>query len=277
MTSARSLIISIFCAVLSAASLFCAQTVKPAETKAVVQRAPAIQEFELQPQRLLAFSLQAPALLTSVNAPDLSRYREFQFGMSLLAVAKQADMNPADARVIHQRPSVIQELEWRPQRFLASSAQADSVDPVQGILFSFYNGELFRMVVNYDQFRTEGLTDGDMVEAISTKYGPVTRPAARVILFSSSQVYNDSENVIARWEDAQYSLNLFRSSYQPTFGLLVFSKRLDSLAQAAIVEAIRLDEQEAPQREIERQKRQSEEKRAEQEKARLVNKVAFRP
>ena len=43
------------------------------------------------------------------------------------------------------------------------------------------------------------------------------------------------------------------------------------------MEAIRLDEQEAPQREIERQQRQDEEKRAEQEKARLVNKVAFRP
>ena len=277
MTSARSLIISIFCAALSAASLFCAQAMKPAEAKAIVQRAPAVQELALQPERLRAFSLQAPALPTSINAPDLSRYREFQFGMSLLAVAKQADMNPSDARVIHQRPAVIQELEWRPQRFLAPSAQADPVDPVQGILFSFYNGELFRMVVNYDQFRTEGLTDEDMVEAISTKYGPATRTAAKAILFSSSQVYNDSENVIARWEDSQYSLNLFRSSYQPTFGMLVFSKRLDPLAQAAIVEAIRLDEQEAPQREIERHKRQDEEKRAEQEKARLVNKVAFRP
>jgi hypothetical protein len=59
--------------------------------------------------------------------------------------------------------------------------------------------------------------------------------------------------------------------------MLVFSKRLDPLAQAAIIEAIRLDEQEAPQREIERQKKQDEENRAVQEKARLVNKVAFRP
>ncbi len=277
MISARSLIVSVFCAVLSAAPLFCAQGVKPAEAKVIVQRAPSIQELELQPQRLLAFSLQPPALQTSINAPDLSRYREFQFGMSLLVVAKQADMNPSDARVIHQRPAVIQELEWRPQLYLASSAQADPADPVQGILFSFYNGELSRMVVKYDRFRTEGLTDEDMVEAISTKYGPATRPVAKAILFSSSQVYNDSENVIARWEDSLYSFNLFRSSYQPTFGMLVISKRLDSLAQAAIVEAIRLDQQEAPQREIERQKRQNEEKRAEQEKARLVNKVAFRP
>ena len=59
--------------------------------------------------------------------------------------------------------------------------------------------------------------------------------------------------------------------------MLVFSKRLDPLAQAAIVEAIRLDEREAPQREIALQKQQDEEKRAGQAKARLVNKPAFRP
>src|SRR5579863_238583 len=284
MVNARSFVISISCAVLSAAPLIWAQAVKPSEARATLQRPPAIQQLELRPQRLLGFPFQAdplsaplPVVVPLINAQDLSRYRDFQLGMSLLAVAKQADMNPSDARVIHQRPAVIQELEWRPQRFLASSAQADPAVPVQGILFSFYNGELFRMVVNYDQFRTEGLTDEDMIEAISTKYGPATRPTAKAILFSSPQVYNDSENVIARWEDAQYSLNLFRSSYQPTFGMLVFSKRLDPLAQAAIVEAIRQDEQEAPQREIERQKRQDAEKRAGQEKARLVNKVAFRP
>src|SRR6266496_797627 len=193
--------------------------------------------------------------------------------MNVVAVAKQADVKPSEARAIHQRPAVIQELEWRPQRFLASSPQ---VDPVKEILFSFHNGKLFRMVVNYDRHRTEGLTDEDMVEAISAKYGTATRPEAKIILFSSFHVYNDSEKVIARWEDSQYSFNLFRSSYQPTFGMLVYSKSLDALARTAIVEAIRLDEQEAPQREIERQKQEDEANRAEQDAARLVNKAAFR-
>lgn len=277
MVNARRFVISISCAVLSAAYLAKAQAVKRSEAHATLRQPAAIQELDLQPQRLLPLSLQAPALPPSIDAPDLSRYRGFQLGMSLLAVAKQADMDPSDARVMHQRPAVIEELEWRPQRFLASSAQADSADPVQEILFSFYNRELFRMVINYDRYRTEGLTDEDMVEAISTKYGTATRPAEKIVLFSSFQVYNESESVIARWEDSEYSFNLFRSSYQPTFGMLVFSKRLDPRARAAMVEAIRLDEQEAPQRAIERQKKQDEEKRAEQEKARLVNKVAFRP
>ena len=59
--------------------------------------------------------------------------------------------------------------------------------------------------------------------------------------------------------------------------MLVFSKRLDPLAQAAIVEAVRLDEQEAPQREMALQEKQDEENRVGQAKARLVNKAAFRP
>ena len=211
-----------------------------------------------------------------IHAQDLSKYREFQFGMNLVAVAKQADVKPSEARVIHQRPAVIQELEWRPRRFLASSSQED---PVKEILFSFYNGELFRMLVNYDLHKTEGLTDEDMVEAISAKYGIATRPAAKItlLLSSSFHVYNDSEQVIARWENSQYSFNLFRSSYQPAFGMLVISKPLDGVARAAIVEAIRLDEQEAPQREIDRQKKQEEESRVAQEKARPGNKVNFRP
>jgi hypothetical protein len=275
MINARNLVISISWATLSAAALVCAQDVKPSETTSILERSPVIQELQLQLQRFVNFPLQVDAvLLFSMEAPDLSRYREFQLGMDLLAVAKQADVVPSEARVIHQRPAVIQELEWRPQASLSSSPQAD---PVSGVLFSFYNGELFRMVVNYDRHRTEGLTDEDMVEAISAKYGTATRPEGKIILFSSFQVYNKSERVIARWEDSQFSFNLFRSSYQPTFGMLVYSKFLDAPARTAIVEAIRLDEQEAPQRELERQKQEDEANRAEQDTARLVNKAAFRP
>jgi len=177
-------------------------------------------------------------------------------------------------KVIHQRPALIQELGWRPHQAPTSSREAGSVNEV---LFTFYNGELFRMVVSYDQQRTEGLTDQDMIEAISATYGIATQPAATVILFSSSYIYNDSEKVIARWEDSQSSLNLFRSSSQPNFGMVVFSKRLDALARLAIVNSIRLDEQDAPQRDIERQKKESEEIRAVQEKARPANKADFRP
>jgi hypothetical protein len=225
--------------------------------------------------RSLVISISLAVLsMPLIYAQDLSKYREFQLGMNLLAVAKKADVKPSEARVIYQRPAVIQELEWRPQSSYSSSAQRD---PVKEVLFSFYNGELYRIVINYDQDRTEGLTDEDMIEGISAKYGTPTTPVAKIISSPSSQVYSDSEKVVARWEDSQYSFNLFRFSYGSTFGMLVFSKRLEALAQVAIIKAIRLNDQEAPQREIERQKKQDEEKRATGQKARPVNKANFRP
>ena len=222
---------------------------------------------------LAIFVLLAALPASLIHAQDLRGFRGFQFGTNLIAVAKQTDMKPAEAKLLHQRPAMIQELWW--YRPLGSASLA--IDPVREVVFSFYNGELFRMVIKYDQDRTEGLTDEDMVEAISAKYGIAARPVAAVILFSSSQVYNDSQRVIARWEDAQYSLNLFHHSYQPTFGVVAFSKQLDNLAQAAVVEAFRLDKKEAPQREMERQKKEDAENRAAQEKAKSVNKPAFRP
>jgi hypothetical protein len=220
---------------------------------------------------LLVFLIALSASLT--RAQDLSRYRGYQFGMNLGTAAKQAGMNLAEAKTLHQRPAVIQELWWQ-RSFGGSSPQTD---PVREIIFSFYNGDLFRMVVNYDRYRTEGLTDEDMIEAISVQYGIAARPVATIVLFSSSQIYNDHEKVIARWEDSQYSYNLYRSSNQPTFGMLIFSKRLDALAQAAIIEAMRLDDQEAPQREREHQQKEEEERLAAVAKARLVNKANIQP
>jgi hypothetical protein len=153
-------------------------------------------------------------------------------------------MTPSDAKMLHRRPARIQELWW----YRSLSGSSPQTDPVREVIFSFYNGELFRMVINYDRYRTERLTDEDMVESISAKYGVATRPTSETVGFSSSKVYNESEKVLARWEDALYSFNLFRPGYRPTFGMVVFSKRLDALAQAAVAEAIRLDQQEVPQR-----------------------------
>jgi hypothetical protein len=59
--------------------------------------------------------------------------------------------------------------------------------------------------------------------------------------------------------------------------MLVFSKPLDILAKIAIAESLRLNDLEAPQREIERQRKQDEEKFATGQKARAVNKANFRP
>ena len=55
------------------------------------------------------------------------------------------------------------------------------------------------------------------------------------------------------------------------------SKQLETLALAASLEAIRLDELEAPARETKRRQKMDDEERASQEKARLNNRPNFRP
>ena len=91
-------------------------------------------------------------------------------------VAKRAAVDALQAKVIHRRPALIQELEWRPQP-LGRSSQREAV---QDVVFSFYDGKLFRIVVDYDRYETEGLTVEDFVDAISATYGPATRPTAPV-------------------------------------------------------------------------------------------------
>jgi hypothetical protein len=49
--------------------------------------------------------------------------------------------------------------------------------------------------------------------------------------------------------------------------MIIYSKRLDALARATIVESFWLDEQETPQRNIERHKMKDDEDRVQQEKA----------
>ena len=61
------------------------------------------------------------------------------------------------------------------------------------------------------------------------------------------------------------------------FRMIVSSPRLEAVARMANAEAVRLDEREAPQREIARQKKEVDDTRVSREKARLANNAAFRP
>jgi hypothetical protein len=188
---------------------------------------------------------------------DLSRYRNFQLGTDLATVAKEAGVDPSQAKVIHRRPALIQELQWRPQA-LGSTPKTESA---QEVVFGFYDGKLFRIAIDYDHYATEGLTADDFIEAISVAYGIAEKPNAPA---SSVQgPYGDQEEVIARWQDSQYCLDLMRSSYGPRFRLVGILKRLQAPAQTAIAEAKRLDDQEAPQRDAARMVDEKEAERAE--------------
>ena len=202
---------------------------------------------------------------------DLSAYRKFQFGSDLQAVAKLAGANPSHATVIHRRPALIEELEWRPQPLGWSS----KTEPVQQVVFSFYNGALFRIVATYDRYETEGLTSDDIIEAISATYGVAAKPT--VVDNVSKEFSGDKEEILAQWQDPLYRFDLVRFSYGSTFRLVGVMKKLEGPAQAATIEAKRLDDKEAPQRDAARVASEEQAAGAKLEKARLANKPKFRP
>ncbi len=204
-----------------------------------------------------------------IHGQDLSKYRNFSFGMSLAELSKQVSSQPLHAKLIQKRPAVIQEVTWWPREPSGSSLQADSVWQV---FFTFHNGELYRILATYDRHATEGLGIEDMVEAISAQYGPATRPDAQ-ISFPTNELYRSTEKVIARWEDSQYSISLFRSSFLNSFGLAMFSKRLDGQAEAAIAESVKLEGQGNLQKEAERKKKEADNL----EVARQKNRKTFHP
>lgn len=214
---------------------------------------------------LVVLLLTAPLL----RAQDFSKYRHFTLGMDLTTLTERTGQKMADVKTIHSRPAVIQELTWWPLDLPGTSPQSDSVEQ---ILFSFYNGELYKISVTYDPSSTVGLTEGDMVKSISAKYGPATIVPPE-IGSGADTAYDAKQKPVASWEDAQNSVNLVRSSFSDVLGLVIFSKRADAQAELAIAEAVKLDKEEGPKREAEREKKQTDDL----EMARRKNQKSFRP
>jgi len=211
------------------------------------------------------FLLASPIL----RAQDFSKYRGFSLGSSMAAMLKQTDRKPADVKVIHARPTLIQELTWWPPAVPGASYHADSVEQM---LFSFCNGELYKISVNYDTASTQGLTTNDMVKSISEKYGPATvlETAPDSAL---TDRYSNSERAVASWEDSQYFFKLVRSAFTNHFGLIIFSKKVNAEAEIAIADAVTLEKQEKPQRDADLKKKEADDLEAE----RLKNQKTFRP
>jgi len=207
-----------------------------------------------------------------LSAAELSTYRGLKLGMSLATASKQLGVKPSDAKILHQRPALIQDLNWEVRSPVQTAAAKP--DPVKDGLLSFVNGELFRIVVTYDRYKVEGMSTDDMVQAISVTYGVASKPTAEIAYHSN---YGETAAVLARWEDSEYSYDLVRTGDRASFAMVLYSKRLETLAHAAIVESARLDSQEAPQRELDKQKQRDDDQRLALDKARALNKPNFRP
>lgn len=205
-----------------------------------------------------------------VHGQDLSKYRGFSFGMSRAEVAQQVAPQTLQTKMVFRHPAIVEEVTWWPRD---SSGGLQRVEPVWQVLFTFYNGELSRILVTYDSQATKGLTVEDMVDAISGQYGPATRPNVP-LSFPTNELYMSSEIVTARWEDSQYSFNLFRSSFLNSFGLVMFSKRLDARVRVAFAESLKHEKQAEDPREESARLRTEADKL---EVARQRNRKIFRP
>jgi hypothetical protein len=216
----------------------------------------------------------------TIAAQEPFRYREFQLGSDLATIMKLTGANPQAAKVIHARPAVIKELEWRPRYF--PRGESPQTDPVDMMVFRFYEDQLFTVVVDYDRRRTEGMTAADLIAAITAIYGPTSKLSSlssRPIGPPTSQYsqYAFPDTPLAIWGDAEYSVTLLRVAYPAAFRLVVTHTGLENLARRASIVATKLDADEAPQREIARQKKEAEDSLAAQEKAKTENKAVFRP
>jgi hypothetical protein len=189
-----------------------------------------------------------------------------------------AGIAATEAKVVHQRPAVMQDLSWRPSRWGSGSSQS-SHDPVEQIVFSFYNDQLFRIVVEYGRQSTEGMTSSDLVDAISVVYGtPMSRTAPSQD-HAPSQVEAESGSRIARWGDtATHSVVLYQTaSYNGSYRVILTDGPRAALAAKADTEARRLDAREAPQRELDRQDKARTDEREAAAKARQANTQGFQP
>jgi len=220
--------------------------------------------------RFLAPALMALLLVTPIlRAQDFSKYRDFSLGTNLATVLKRTEKKLVDVSTTHGAPALFQEVTWWPPSLPGASSRADSVEQV---LFYFFNGELYKIAVAYDHSSTEGLTAEDLIKTISAKYGPpasvVPEPASRL-----NVGYDMEQKTVASWQDSLYCLNLVRTSSSDRFGLLIYSKRANAEAELGLVEAAKLEKEQAPAREAERQKKQIDAL----ELTRQQNQKSFRP
>lgn len=221
--------------------------------------------------------LSALLCVSTASAQELENYRAFRLGSSVTTVSSLTGARASDLRIVHERPALLQNLSWRP-RFSAGTP-IPNPDPVDEIVFSFYNDQLFKIDVRYDNSRTAGMTRDDIIAALSSNYGAPTRTASTRAARPTARSYEDYDALalVAEWQRGQTKATLSQATYGSTFSLLIVAVPVDALARTARDAAVILDAREAPAREAARVKKEEEDARAERERARAANKETFRP
>jgi hypothetical protein len=222
---------------------------------------------------LLLGGLVCTTQMSSAQASPF-RYRAYALGSNVAAILELTKGRTSDVRTAHARPARIEEISWVAPY---TSTGPGASDPVGRILFGFFDDQLYRVVVTYDRDRIEGLTNADLVTSLSPTYGTPLRGRAKPAESAlPGDAFSDAA-VVAQWEDPTAIVTLTRDTYSRQVQLVLSSKALSPLAQAAAREAVRLDVREAPQRERDERTKTKAAADAEARATREANKDAFHP
>jgi hypothetical protein len=209
-------------------------------------------------------ALMGSVLTAGLAAQNLSQYRDFALGATVARVAATTGVPVSAFRTVYQKPALLQEFEWRPSHYAAAGTQTDTIDQVT---FTFYNDQLSRMVVVYDSRQTAGMTNADVVASVTTIYGPpTTTKRAEVPEFGLR---------LAGWQTASAAVALYRGT--DAWRLVLTSPALNAAVTTATAEALRIEERDAPARELAQRKQDEAAERARQAETRRTNKAAFQP
>ena len=208
----------------------------------------------------------------TASAAELSRYREFELGSSVAAVTAVTLSAERDLKILHNRPALLQEVTWQP-RYMTGAPVADR-NSIGEMVFSFVDDRLFKMTVVYERGRTTGLTNADMIAALTELYGVPTGKAAPPRAAADAL---DTVAVIAEWRREDTHMSLRRGRYNESFSLVITSVSLDAIARKAQASALVMDVREAPAREAALLKKRADEQRQVEEQTRTANKKVFTP
>ena len=175
----------------------------------------------------LLFSAMSASQLGAQGPP---LYRTYQMGDDVVAISRQLGVPAPAGTLMPPGLGALVELRWRSQ--YVRRGVAPSSDPVASLVFSFFENQLFRIVIDYSPDRTEGMTEADVVAAVSKIYGAPakrTHPPSPVGLRPQRPV----DNVVAQWTDGEYQVALLAVRDQSTFRMIVASAALEALARAA--------------------------------------------
>jgi hypothetical protein len=202
----------------------------------------------------------------------LSRYRGVTLGDPVQVVVDQLKVTSSDVKVVHERPTLIQRITWRPRRLVSGTVVEP--DPLGEMVLTFHLGRLAGITATYDLERTTGLTNADLHEAFTNSYGTsiLVPTPTRTTVASRAE-----PEIIGRWDDAETLVVLWRAPSTNRITLSVTSIATERAMQEAIADGLRLEASEAPARDLARRATEDAALRARDEKARSDNKAAFKP